>query len=150
MAAIRDEWGEDSLLATLWASLGALAEERGLRISLEFVCDVVAEKLGAAAVCLVRSSGVGIDDLRYSNGDFGDRLIEIEVIVFPLAVGVVRAGVLAVYHTEPGAPATAKLREALVFADLVLALLLVELAGPAQPVPGPPGDGFPLVGPVHR
>lgn len=177
------------MLATLWASLGALAAGRGRRMSLEFVCDVVAEELGVAAVCLVVSSRVGIDELRYSTGDFGDRLVEIEVTVgegpvgesldlasslfvsdldadsslrrwplfaplaadagarscfmLPLAVGVVRVGVLAAYHTEPGAPETTKLREALVFADLVLALLLVELAGSGGRVPGPPGDGSP-------
>ena len=197
VAAIGDEWGEDSPLAMLWTSLSVLAAERDRETSVEFVCDVVVERLGMTAACLVVSSRAGTDVLRYSTGDFGDRLTEIEVTVgegpvgesldlassvfvsdldaasslrrwplfaplavdagarscfmFPLAVGVVRIGVLALYHLEPGSPGAVDLSKALLFADLLLALMLVELAGPDHPVPTPPGDGFPLVGPeVHQ
>jgi hypothetical protein len=70
---------------------------------------------------------------------------------FPLAVGVVRAGVLVLLHGSPLVPGPASLREALVFADLVLAMLMGEQVARSGQVPGPAEDEFPIVGPeVHQ
>ncbi|MEU5265523.1 GAF and ANTAR domain-containing protein [Amycolatopsis sp. NPDC021455] len=70
-------------------------------------------------------------------------------LVFPLTVGVVRAGVLALYHAEPGLPSTERLSEAMLFADLLLALLLTEQAG--RQAGAAADEGFPLAGAaVHQ
>jgi hypothetical protein len=70
---------------------------------------------------------------------------------FPLAVGVVRAGVLVLLHNAPIAPGPAVLREALVFADLVLAMLMGEQVARSGKAPGPAQEEFPIVGPeVHQ
>ena len=61
---------------------------------------------------------------------------------FPLAIGVVRAGVLVLYQAGEGAASADRLREMLGFADLLLAVLLSERAGLATL---PLADDFPLV-----
>ncbi|MEU8637771.1 GAF and ANTAR domain-containing protein [Amycolatopsis sp. NPDC048633] len=197
MSTIRDEWGENSSLGRLWATLTALAGERGRAVSVEFVCAVAAERFGTEAACLIVTGPKGVAELHSSIGELGHRIPELEVTVgegpirdslelgspvlstdldaeaalrrwpvfaplaaeagaracfaFPLAVGVVRAGVLVLLHGTPLSPGPASLREALVFADLVLAMLMGEQVARSGPVPGPVGDEFPIVGPeVHQ
>jgi hypothetical protein len=70
---------------------------------------------------------------------------------FPLAVGVVRSGVLVLLNGSPIVPEPAILREALLFADLLLAMMLGEQVAGGETVPGPAEDEFPLVGrEVHQ
>ncbi len=197
VSVIRDEWGENSPLGRLWATVTALAGERGRELSVEFVCEAAAERFGAAGACLVVIGTTGVAKLRSASGELGRRIPEIEATVgegpiedalelaspavvtdlgtaqalrrwplfaplaveagaracfgFPLAVGVVRVGVLALLHGTPIAPEPAIFREALLFADLVLAMLMGEQIATGGRVPGPAEDEFPLVGPeVHQ
>ncbi|WIX98812.1 GAF and ANTAR domain-containing protein [Amycolatopsis mongoliensis] len=197
MSTIRDEWGENSSLGRLWATLTALAGDRGRAVSVEFACAVAAERFGSEAACLIVTGKTGVAELHSAIGDLGRRIPEVEVTVgegpirdalelaspvivtdldaepvlrrwplfaslaaeagakacfaFPLAVGVVRAGVLVLLHGAPIVPGSASLREALVFADLVLAMLLGEQVARSGTVAGPAPDGFPIVGPeVHQ
>lgn len=197
MSTIRDEWGENSPLGHLWATVTALAGERGRELSVEFVCAVAAERFGTAGSCLVVTGTAGVAKLRSAGGVLGRRIPEIEATVgegpigdaldlaspvvitdldaapalrrwplfaplavdagarscfgFPLAVGMVRVGVLVLLHGTPVRPEPATLREALLFADLVLAMLLGEQVAGGGKVPGPGEDEFPLVGPeVHQ
>lgn len=197
VSTIRDEWGENSSLGRLWATLTTLAGERGRAVSVEFVCAAAAERFGAEGASLIVTGTTGVAELHSSIGELGRRIPELEVTVgegpirdalelaspvvitdldaepvlrrwplfaplaaeagaracfaFPLAVGVVRAGVLVLLHGAPIAPGAAKLREALVFADLLLAMLMGEQVTRIGKVPGPAEDGFPIVGPeVHQ
>ena len=197
VSTIRDEWGENSSLGRLWAMLTALAEERDRTPSVEFVCEVAAERFGTESACLIVTGPTGIAELHSSIGKLGHRIPEIEVMVgegpirdalelastvlvtnldaqpvlrrwplfaplaaeagtracfaFPLAVGVVRAGVLVLLHDATLAPGAAALREALVFADLILAMLMGDQVARQGKAPGPAQDEFPIVGPeVHQ
>jgi hypothetical protein len=197
VSTIRDEWGENSPLGRLWATVTALAGERGRELSVEFVCAVAAERFGTDGFCLVVTGTTGVAKLRGAGGDLGRRIPEIEATVgegpigdaldlafpaivsdldaaqalrkwplfaplaveagaracfgFPLVVGVVRVGVLVLLHGTPIEPGPAVLREALLFADLVLAMLLGEQVAAGGTVPGPAEDEFPLATPaVHQ
>lgn len=195
--AIRDVWGEHSPLGQLWAEVTALAGEHGRVPSVEFVCEVAAERFGTAGSCLVVTGATGVAKVRSASGELGSRIPEIEVTVgegpirdalelaspvvigdldavrvlrrwplfaplaveqgaracftFPLAVGVVRSGVLVLLNGSPIEPEPAIIREALLFADLLLAMMLGEQVAGDGPAPGPAEDEFPLVGrEVHQ
>jgi hypothetical protein len=197
VSTIRDEWGKSSPLGRLWATLSAVAGERGRVLSVEFVAEVAVERFGAEGACLVVIGKTRVAELRSASGELGRRIPEIELTVgegpirdalelaspaivtdldaapalrrwplfaplaveagaraclaFPLAVGAVRAGVLVLLHGKTIAPEPAILREALLFADLVLAMLLGERVAGGGTVPGPAEDEFPLVGrEVHQ
>jgi hypothetical protein len=197
VSSTRDEWGENSPLGRLWATVTVLAEERGQELSVDFVCTIAAERFGVTGFCLVVTGTTGVARLRGAGGLLGRRIPEVEATVgegpigdaldlafpamvsdldevpalrkwplfaplaveagaracfgFPLVIGVVRVGVLVLLHGTPISPEPAVLREALVFADLVLAMLLGEQVAAGDTVPGPAEDEFPLVSPaVHQ
>jgi hypothetical protein len=75
------------------------------------------------------------------------------VFVFPLRIGAIRAGVLGLYRTRPGPLTTARLGDALVFADTATLLLLNtvdqdQVTGDGRPKAGLGGQPADLA--LHR
>ena len=65
------------------------------------------------------------------------------IFAFPLRIGAVRTGVLALYRARPGPLTTRQLGDALVFADTATVLLLEaqgQAAGDRDPAAGPAGQ----------
>jgi hypothetical protein len=71
------------------------------------------------------------------------------VFAFPLAVGVIRAGVLGLYRDRPGPLSDLQLGNALIFADIATLLLLDGQYWAAGAGPGVGPDGQPA-GPASR
>jgi hypothetical protein len=69
------------------------------------------------------------------------------IFVFPLRIGVIRAGVMGLYRERPGPLSGSQLGDALVFADTAT-LLLLDAQGQAVAEAGPGGQPAELA--LHR
>ncbi|MFC4083814.1 GAF and ANTAR domain-containing protein [Amycolatopsis samaneae] len=81
MVTVHDGSRDDARLTELWASLSELARARHRRLTVEFVCEAMADRLGADGAFLVVGTGTGAGELRCATSALGTRLAEIEATV---------------------------------------------------------------------